>query len=428
MRGDGRRILLVLLDGAADRPAHELDDKTPLEAAETPALDRLVAAGVSGIADIGPPGTPMPSDRAHARLFGYDPAEVPRRGVLEARGLGLPVSDDGVTASASFARLESPETGGPWRTADRSLSGARDRCGEDAALVESFDADGIEVSLEYTWKNRGVLRIEGESPLDSGVTDTDPFEAGLPVVRPEATDEADDPEAAARTAAALGAYTRWSINRLRAGDSDVVLSKWAGMPTHPEPFADRQGMDAVSVTPKPVLAGLAETVGMAVLDPPEAYAERADTVREALDSFEFVHAHYPGPDEIAHAGTPTEKKRELEAIDASLSALVETVLEDGVVTIVTADHTTPSVGNVVHSGEPVPITVTAPTARTDDVEQTGERNATAGGLGRINGGDALSIARSLGDRMLLDGLRRTPAGGTVPTTDVRPLDDGGEEP
>ncbi|MFT4908953.1 MAG: 2,3-bisphosphoglycerate-independent phosphoglycerate mutase, partial [Natronomonas sp.] len=33
MRGDGRHILLVLLDGAADRPASELDGKTPLEAA-----------------------------------------------------------------------------------------------------------------------------------------------------------------------------------------------------------------------------------------------------------------------------------------------------------------------------------------------------------------------------------------------------------
>lgn len=428
MRGDGRRILFLLLDGAADRPAPELGGKTPLEAAETPVLDRLAAAGVSGIADVGSPGTPMPSDRAHARLFGYDPAELPRRGVLEARGLGLSVSDEGVTASASFARLESSTTGGPWTITDRSLSEAGDRCAEDAALVDSFDADGSAITLEYTWKNRGILRLESDAPLDPGVTDTDPFEAGLPVVRPEAMAGADDPEAATRTAAALEAYTRWSVDRLRAGDSDVVLSKWAGAPTHPEPFADRQGMDAASVTPKPVLAGLAETLGMAVIDPPEAYAERAVTARDALDSFEFVHAHYPEPDEIAHKGTPTEKKRELEAIDASLSDLVATVFEERIVTIVTADHTTPSVGNVVHSGEAVPITVAAPTARTDDVERTGERNAAAGGLGRLDGVDVLSIARSLGDRVLLDGLRRTPGGGTVPTTDVRPLGDGSEEP
>lgn len=416
MRGDGRRILLILLDGAADRPASELDGKTPLEAAETPALDRLVAAGISGLTDIGPPGMPMPSDRAHARLFGYDPEAVPGRGVLEAQGLGTEVPETGVTCSASFARLESAGT-----ITDRSLSGRRERCRDDAEAIGVFETAGVSVSFEYTWKNRGLLTLESAAPLDPSVTDTDPFELGLPVVRPEATANADDSDAAARTADALAAYTRWSVEQLRDAVSDVVLSKWAGMPTQPEPFAERHGMEAISLTPKPVLAGLTDTLGMDVIDPPDGYDERAAAVREALDTVEFVYAHYPEPDEVAHAGTPLEKKHELEAIDRSLSGVVKAILERDLVAIVTADHTTPSVGNVVHSGEAVPITIAAPTARTDDVTSAGERNAAAGGLGRIDGTDVLRIARSLGDRVLLDGLRRTPGGGTVPTTDVRPL-------
>ena len=420
MRGDGRRVLLVLLDGAADRPASELDGKTPLEAAETPALDRLVAAGVSGLSDIGPPGVPMPSDRAHAWLFGYDPEAVPRRGVLEARGLDVEVPETGVTCSASFARLES-SAHPPGTVTDRSLSGSREHCRDDAESIGAFETAGVSVSFEYTWKNRGLLTLESAAPLDPGVTDTDPFESGLPVVRPEATANADDSDAAARTADALAAYTRWSVERLRDGASDVVLSKWAGMPTRPEPFAERHGMAAVSLTPKPVVAGLTDTLGMDVIDPPDGYDGRAAAVREALDAAEFVYAHYPEPDEVAHAGTPLDKRDELEAIDRSLSGVVEAVLERDLVAIVTADHTTPSVGNVVHSGEAVPVTIAAPTARTDDVTSTGERNAAAGGLGRIDGTDVLRIARSLGDRVLLDGLRRTPGGGTVPTSDVRPL-------
>lgn len=420
MRGDGRRILLLLLDGAADRPASDLDGRTPLEAAETPQLDRLAAAGVSGLADVGAPGIPMPSDRAHARLFGYDPGEIPRRGVLEARGLGVDVAD-GVTCSGCFAGIEVAPSG--WTVADRSLSGARDGCVADAGLIETFETDGVTVEFEYTWKNRGILRLESDAPLDPGVTDTDPFEAGLPVVHPEPTEEADDREGAARTAAALAAYTRWSIDELRNTDreSGVVLSKWAGVPTDPDPFAQSQGMDAASLTSKPVLVGLAKTLGMAVIDTPADYDDRATAAIEALDAFEFVHVHYPEPDVVAHAGTPTEKKRELEAIDASLGGLVDRVLDEDIVTVVTADHTTPSVGNVVHSGEPVPVAMTAPTVRTDDVESVGERPAAAGGMGRIAGMDLLRIARAAGDRVLLDGLRRTPAGGSVPTTDVRPL-------
>jgi len=246
----------------------------------------------------------------------------------------------------------------------------------------------------------------------------------MPVIHPEATADAADREAAARTAAALESYTRWSADRLADGESDIVLSKWAGAPTTPEPFARRHGLDAASLTPKPVLVGLAETLGMDVIDPPDRYRERAAAIGEALERYEFVHAHYPEPDEVAHAGTPTEKKRELEAIDASLADVVDDVLEGDTVSIVTADHTTPSVGNVVHSGEAVPVTITASTVRTDGVTSIGERNAASGGLGRLDGGDLLRIARSLGDRVLLDGLRRTADGGTVPTTDVRPLFDG----
>src|SRR5439155_504664 len=43
------RVLLIIFDGLADRPAPELDGKTPLEAARTPNLDRLAAAGINGL-------------------------------------------------------------------------------------------------------------------------------------------------------------------------------------------------------------------------------------------------------------------------------------------------------------------------------------------------------------------------------------------
>lgn len=419
MRGEGRHVLVILLDGAADRPAAELEGQTPLEAASTPNLDRLAGEGISGLLDVGPPGTPLPSDRAHARLFGYDPDAVPRRGVLEARGLGVPVPHDGVTCSASFTRVAAD--GDRWVLTDRKVSDCREHCRDDAALVSHFDADGIAVDLEYTWKNRGILTLEG-GDLDPGVTDTDPFEEGLPVVAPEPTEAADDPAGAARAAEALSAYTRWSTERLRQGTTDIVLAKWAGAPTNPPSFQESQGMTAASLTPKPVLCGLAETLGMDVVDPPARYPRRAQAILEAVDDYEFVHAHYPEPDEVAHAGTPAKKRDELEAIDTSLDAVVNRALEDAeLVTVVTADHTTPSVGNVVHSGEPVPVTMAGPTIRVDDVDAVGERPASVGGMGRVRGRDLLRLARAAADRVLLEGLRRTPGSGNVSGAEVRPL-------
>lgn len=421
MRGDGRRILLVILDGAADRPATVLDGRTPLEAAETTQLDRLAKNGMSGLVDVGPPGTPLPSDRAHARLFGYDPADLPRRSVFEARGLDVWIPDDGVISSASFARAIESNEG--WTLTDRKIADGREYCEDDAALVNEFSVDGIEVSLEYTWKNRGILTLTtDDADLDPGVTDTDPFEEGLPIIRPEPTHDATNNRGARRTADALAAYTRWSLERLHDGTTDVVLTKWAGTQTNPRTFSETQGMHAASLTPKPVLAGLAKTIGMDAIEPPDSYDERAETVLEAVDEYEFVHAHYPETDEVAHAEPPAAKQEEIEAIDTSLKPVIDRALADPeLVTVVTADHTTPSVGNVVHSGEPVPITMIAPTVRVDDVTATGERPAASGGMGRIRGRDLLRLARTAADRVLLEGLRRTPANGTVPTTDIHPL-------
>lgn len=421
MRGEGRRILLVVLDGAADRSMTELEGQTPLEAAETPHLDRLAGNGISGLVDVGPPGTPLPSDRAHARFFGYDPETLPRRGVFETRGLGVPIPENGVVCSASFARTT--EDDDQWLIADRKVHDIREQCRDDAALVDKFRTNGVTVSLEYTWKNRGILTLTAEDGnLDPGVTDTDPFEAGLPVVQPEPTNNADNLDGACQTAEALTAYTRWSADQLQEGASDIVLAKWASVQTDLQSFSERQGMSAVSLTPKPVLVGLAETIGMDAVEPPAPYHERAETVLEAVDEYEFVHAHYPEPDTVAHAETPTAKRNELEAIDASLEPIVNRALNDHeLVTVVTADHTTPSVGNVVHSGEPVPVTMTAPTVRIDGVDAVGERPAAFGGMGRVRGRDLLRLARSAADRILLEGLRRTPQDRNVPTTDVRPL-------
>lgn len=420
MRGKDRRILWLVLDGMADRPAADLDGRTPLEAGETPNLDRLAAAGINGTMDVAAPGTPLSSDRAHTILFGYDRAEIPGRGVLEARGLGVEVPPGAVVCSASFARTT--REGGGWTVTDRHLHGGEHDYGAVADRVRSRSVGGVEVSFTDTWKNRGIARLESDEPLSAEVTDVDPFETGLPVLRPEPLDAARNPEAAGRTADALAAYTRWTAGLLDDTPVDVVLSKWAGTPTEPPSFGERHGLDACSLTRKPVLSGLAETLGMSAIEPADTYGARAADVLEAVGDHGFVHAHYPEPDEVSHAEGSAEKRDELEAIDASLDPLVDRALgDDRLVTVVTADHTTPSNEDVVHSGGPVPVTVVAETARRDGVTRAGERPAAEGGLGRVRGRDLLRLSRASADRVLLDGLRRSAANRDFPNQPLTPL-------
>jgi 2,3-bisphosphoglycerate-independent phosphoglycerate mutase len=424
VRGEGRTVAIVVLDGIADRPAPGLDGRTPLEAAETPHLDRLAAAGASGLVDVRAPGVPMSSDRAHAILFGYDPDDLPGRGVLEARGFDLTVPENGVAASASFARVEDDENA--WRIADRNVRDARETCETVAASVAEFEAPGeVTARFAYTWKNRGILTLEPESgpALSPAITDVDPFEAGLPVVRPAAVAGCDRPAAASRTADALAAYTRWTTDRLVDAPVDVVLGKWTAAPSAPRPFRSRQGMAGVTFTRKPVLRGLASTLDLDVEAPAHDFADRCDEVVDAFDDHEFVHAHYAEPDEVSHADPPAALRDEIEAIDDSLEPLVDRALSDpDLVCCVTADHTTPSRGNVVHSGEPVPAVVTGETVRSDDVSAVGERPAGRGGLNRFEGRHLMRTLRAAADRVLLDGLRRTPSVPDHPTTALDALE------
>ena len=67
------KILFLVIDGLSDRPCPELGNRTPLEAAHHPTLNRLAAEGVCGIMDTIATGIRPGSDTAHLALLGYDP-------------------------------------------------------------------------------------------------------------------------------------------------------------------------------------------------------------------------------------------------------------------------------------------------------------------------------------------------------------------
>jgi len=83
-----KKLLYVCLDGLGDDPVPELDDRTPLEAAETPFLDALAVKGRTGSVVTVGEGIAPESDIAVFAILGYDPrGEHPGRGVVEAIGL-----------------------------------------------------------------------------------------------------------------------------------------------------------------------------------------------------------------------------------------------------------------------------------------------------------------------------------------------------
>ena len=79
----------------ADEPIENLGGKTPLQAADTPAMEWLASHGCQGELTTVPDGFAPGSEIANLSVLGYNVADVfEGRGSLEAASMGIPIADD----------------------------------------------------------------------------------------------------------------------------------------------------------------------------------------------------------------------------------------------------------------------------------------------------------------------------------------------
>ena len=89
------KYVIIIPDGCADEPQDELNGKTPLEAAITPAMDEIARRGGVGRANHTPAHLPAGSSVANMSLLGYNPIEnYTGRAPLEAAAQGISLGDD----------------------------------------------------------------------------------------------------------------------------------------------------------------------------------------------------------------------------------------------------------------------------------------------------------------------------------------------
>src|SRR5512138_2402218 len=98
------KILLIVLDGASDRP---VEGKTPLATARKPNMDALAYGGINGIMDTIAPGIRPGSDTSHLALLGYDPYKYyTGRGPFEAAGVGIDVKQGDIAFRCNFTTID----------------------------------------------------------------------------------------------------------------------------------------------------------------------------------------------------------------------------------------------------------------------------------------------------------------------------------
>jgi len=409
------KLLYVCLDGLGDEPNPDLGDLTPLEAADTPLMDSLAERGRTGTVVTVGAGIAPESDIAVFAILGYDPrGEHPGRGLVEAIGAGMKLSNGELAYRINFAT-------GEWPTIVDRRVGRNLTSDEARALAEDVQGKlhltGATFELLATVEHRGVLILHStEGPLSANVTNTDPAyrkEGSLGVALQEFANEVgrceplDDTEEARRAAALTNAFVEDSyrimdvsaVNEVRRAEGklpgNLILTRDGGdhIPDL-EPIEERFGLRFGCFVEMPVERGIAMLLGMEPVPVPRlgdeaSYAEWARVAADAVREYDALYIHLKGPDLPAHDGLAAEKEGIIETIDhVFFGELLPRIDLRSTVVAVTADHSTSCVRKA-HTADPVPLLVSGGSVAPDGSTAFGERACAEGSIGEIRGVDVL---------------------------------------
>ncbi len=418
-----KKCVLILLDGVGDRSYAELADQTPLQAAHTPFMDKIAASGANGLYHAGLIGQALPSENAHFSMFGYESSEFPGRGALEALGAGIDLTIEDVAVLAHFASLR--EENKCLFLADGKPEASLD---EIKILIEAagkYRGEGVKIRFIHTNGLRGILVLHGQTaPF---ITDTDPVINGSKVIDLKPWSDYNNDTAVQNTVRVLKTYLlniyhtlkKHPLNgaRIQRGLEPIngMVTQRAGKLKSVVSFKERYGMRGLSIASGLVYQGLSAFIGMDfkkvkdTKDPGKDMAERLTLACKALDDYDFIHIHTKAPDEAAHTKDPSAKKQVIESLDKGIGRVMDLFMGNPeVLMILSADHSTPSSGPLIHSGEPVPLIFCGPGVRRDGVRRFDEINASKGALGFVRGKELMYLILNHLDRAKLKGLMDTP--------------------
>jgi 2,3-bisphosphoglycerate-independent phosphoglycerate mutase len=408
------KTILVLLDGIGDRSYPALENRTPLQAARTPNLDALAAMGANGLYHASTLGQCLPSETAHFLMFGYDMADFPGRGLLEAVGEGVSFDDADVLCLCHLAGIRIRKTIPVLAHGRDHVKGTFAELSPFYDRIATFAWGDIEFRLHHTRRNDGILVISGD--VSPHVSDADPITRGKPIARIMPVAGAPEPEKARKTADALNNYLEHTYRRLsglKNPPANMLVTQRSGRRIRLQPFADQWGMRPLMIASSAVYAGLANELGFdfaRAADTGDPGRDLRERIRVALDDkdHDFIHVHTKVPDETSHKGTARMKKKAIAALDAGMeelaAALSNTKKKSDILAVVTGDHSTPCSSALVHSGETVPVIFAGRTVRRDRVDRYDEISAAAGALGLMRGRELMQMILNCAERSVLNGL------------------------
>ncbi len=378
------KYVIIVPDGAADTPLEELDGKTPLEAAETPNMDRISAEGRLGLVRTVPEGFEPGSDVAQMSLLGYDPHRYySGRAPVEAaaRGIRLGMEDwvfrcnlvtiaDGLMADHSAGHISTEEACTLIRELQAHITDER---------VSLYTGVSYRHLLVFRSVDFDVRTYPPHDHIGKAVEKILPRGKGADLLI-QLINQSQQ------------LFAGHDVNRVRQDlGENQVSSIWLwgqGKQARLDSFRKQYGLQGAAITAVDLVRGLAKLVGFDLIDVPGAtgfvdtnYEGKGQAAIRALEKYDLVFVHIEAPDEAGHQGDVQAKKKAIEQVDRFIVGPVLAALKryENWRILVLPDHPTPVHGGA-HSAEPVPFAMAG--TQITGVLQLGfsEANAVKAGL------------------------------------------------
>jgi 2,3-bisphosphoglycerate-independent phosphoglycerate mutase len=377
--------VFIILDGVADEPCSALGNKTPLEVAKTPNLDKIARKSKIDYCYTVKEGIAPESSAAVVSLLGYDPNFAPR-GPIEARGMGIKLKNGDLAFRCNFATIDNMQDLNVLdRRAGRTLTT------EEARILAKAVNEKVRLPFKFQFypgvQHRGVLVIRGG--FSDNISNVDPaYGAGgsavqglysfkLTFAKPR-----DDEEDSKLAAELVNSFVRQSfevldkhpinIARAKKGlySANIILCRDAGnTPTKFKKLAGKW----MALGYMPLEIGASEAAGMKVysfkypkMRGIDVYGNLYDGLEEAIKyakkmlwwnkrKMDYFYIHFKETDVPGHDNKPLDKVKMIEILDKEFFSYLKDFIGETKL-IITADHTT-ACKKKMHTADAVPVLI-----------------------------------------------------------------------
>ncbi len=384
------KYMIILGDGMADEPIKELGEKTPLEYASTPAIDRLSKMSEIGLVHTIPKGMKPGSDTANLSVLGYDPKiYYTGRSPLEALSIGVDMKPTDIALRCNIVTVSTDDLPYEEKTIIDHSSGEIST--EDASVL--LEAVRRELQNE-TYKFYDGISYRHLTIWDNGevVPLTPPHDILGQIIGKYLPEDHVLREMQRKSYDILAEHPINKKKKKKGLNPANSIWFW-GAGTRPalSSFEEKTGKKGAMISAVDLLKGIAVGAGMTNISVEGAngglhtnYKGKAEAAVKALteDGFDFVYVHIEAPDEMGHQGSYEKKVQAIQYIDENVVKYVVEKLEGKGIEfrlLLLPDHPTP-VRIRTHASDPVPYMLYDSTRKREESWNYNEREAKENGI------------------------------------------------